>query len=305
MRMIQEIQEIPEKLELCYKKNKGLQLPEGVPYIGMGSSYFAPLGLKYAGGNILPEMASEYYHYIGIHRKYKQAVLISQSGRSSETLWCTSLFEEIITIVNDPDSPLSQSENTVQTVCIEAGEEEYSSTKSYLNTLLALYLGHNIDVLPAIEHIGKHFDEYHDRGKALASELFDTMQKGNRGIYVIGGGPNIVTAYEAALTMSETTKIPVCGLPTAQYDHGPKETAANSIVIGIITSGPNQERTRKLLEKVSNVGAYTFAVEEFDLSEVLSPMSTILTMNILTHYFAENMGITETFAIGSKVTEVE
>lgn len=61
--MIGEIREIPEKARLCYKNNRSIRLPMHVPYIGMGSSYYAPLALKYLGCNIIPEIASEYYHY--------------------------------------------------------------------------------------------------------------------------------------------------------------------------------------------------------------------------------------------------
>ena len=106
--MIGEIREIPEKARLCYKNNRSIRLPMHVPYIGMGSSYYAPLALKYLGCNIIPEIASEYYHYSSKNKDHNLAVLISQSGYSSETVWNIEKFTEYIALVNDNSQPTGQ-----------------------------------------------------------------------------------------------------------------------------------------------------------------------------------------------------
>ena len=59
----------------------------------MGSSLFAALAFKYMGFDIYPEMASEFYNYLQKGKKYPNGVLLSQSGRSTEVLWCAELFE--------------------------------------------------------------------------------------------------------------------------------------------------------------------------------------------------------------------
>ena len=143
--MIGEIREIPEKARLCYKNNRSIRLPENVPYIGMGSSYYAPLALKYLGCNIIPEIASEYYHYSSKNKDHNLAVLISQSGYSSETVWNIEKFTEYIALVNDTDSPLARSDKLKELVELYAGVEKYSSTKTYVNTLITLYQGMGID----------------------------------------------------------------------------------------------------------------------------------------------------------------
>ena len=48
----------------------------------------------------------------------------------------------------------------------------------------------------------------------------------------------------------------------AQYDHGPKETANNSIVIQIVAQGKSYERTLKLGDTIARAGAHVFTVEE-------------------------------------------
>lgn len=39
-------------------------------------------------------------------------------------------------------------------------------------------------------------------------------------MYIIGSGPNIATALQAALILSESTKLNFTGIPIAQYDPG-------------------------------------------------------------------------------------
>ncbi len=76
-------------------------------------------------------------------------------------------------------------------------------------------------------------------------------------MYIVGSGPNIATAYEASLILSESTKLCFTGLPMTQYDHGSKETAANSIVIQILANGKSYELSLKLSEVNLESGSYS------------------------------------------------
>ena len=104
--MLSEIKEMPLKAQEFLKKSGDFTLPMLVPYIGMGSSYFAPLAFKNMGIDIHPEIASEYYNYVYHGKNNINAVLLSQSGRSTEVLWCRNLFEKYVAISNDTESPL-------------------------------------------------------------------------------------------------------------------------------------------------------------------------------------------------------
>ena len=91
--------------------------------------------------------------------------------------------------------------------------------------------------------IADNFERYREQGHKLAEQVLAVRsQFPIHGMYVTGSGPNIGTAYEAALLLSESTKLNFHGLPMAQYDHGPKETAKDSIVIQILAKGPAYER---------------------------------------------------------------
>lgn len=303
--MIAEIREIPEKAGLCYLKNKKINLPENVPYLGMGSSYFAPLVLKYLGCRIDPEIASEYYNFMAPKKENKLAVLLSQSGRSSETLWNAGIFDSYIAIVNDQDSPLAKSAKAAKVIMMHAGTEKFSSTKTYINTLIVLYQGLGFDIWPVINIIKENLEKYEEWGEKNAGIIYDQYNnKKFNGIYVMGNGPNLGTSYEASLILTETTKIPVTPMAISQYDHGPKESARDSIVIVIKTGGGSEKRMGHLLEAVKKAGATILLWEEKDTEEYLSPFTAIMPLNCLAYFLSKKLDIPETFSVGNKVTTV-
>lgn len=302
--ILSEIKEIPKRA-LSLLDTPIQALPLNVPYLGMGSSYFAPLAFKYMGVDIQPEIASEYFNYLSFETKKPLGVILSQSGKSSEALWCTQLFEKYIAISNYPENELSNKENMLKAIEMKAGEEHFSSSKTYINTLLVLFRGFGFDPTKAVNLFIKKMDEYETKGKKMADEVFDLLQtKKIHGIYITGSGPNVATAMEAALIMSESTKLNFHGLAMAQYDHGPKETAENSIVIQILAKGKSYERSLKLSEKIKESGAAVFTVEETEAEEHFSILHNIIPFNFMAYYLSQKMGITDTFAVGGKITEV-
>jgi len=304
--MLLEIKEMPKKANDFFKNATDFVLPTGVPYLGMDSSYFAPLAFKYMGVNIFPELASEYYNYLHKGNKLSNGVLLSQSGRSTEVLWAAELFESFTAITNKMDSPLTQFSSTSNVIDLLAGEEKYSSSKTYINTLLALFKGFNMDASHAVNILSTNENKYELQGKEIANTIFSLIQQNKlNGLYITGSGPNIATALQAALIMSESTKLNFNGLAMAQYDHGPKETAKNSVVINIVAKGKSYERTSKLTEAIQNAGATVFTIEEPAVSENESVINNIIPFNYMAYYLSELLEIKDTFIVGGKVTEVK
>jgi glucosamine--fructose-6-phosphate aminotransferase (isomerizing) len=257
------------------------------------------------GIDIQPEIASEYYHYLSSDKKKPLGVILSQSGKSSEALWCTQLFEQYIAISNYPENDLSHRENVMKAIPMMAGEEHFSSSKTFINTLLVLFCGLGFDPRGAVELLINKMDVYEAKGKKLADEVFELLQtKKIPGIYITGNGPNVATAMEAALIMSESTKLNFHGLAMAQYDHGPKETAENSIVIQILAKGKSYERSLQLAEKIKEFGATVFNVEEPETEEHFSILHNIVTFNFFAYHLSQKLAVTEMFAVGGKITEV-
>ncbi|MEJ7766650.1 MAG: hypothetical protein WKF89_02480 [Chitinophagaceae bacterium] len=302
------LSEINEKPQRAFEVLSGpeFSLPLEVPYIGMGSSYFAPLCFKYMRIAIQPEIASEYFTYLSNNKVQELAVILSQSGKSSEALWCTGLFKNYIAITNNTGSPLAKNLNVQKVVSLLAGEEKYSSSKTYINTLLTLFKGFGENITPYVHLLEKRFSLYQDQGKAMAGAVYQALkQRLIHGIYITGSGPNIGTALEAALILSESTKLSFQGLPLAQYDHGPKETAANSIVMMITSKGDTQERTVSVKKRIEAAGAQVFTVEEPQADENHSVLYNIVPFNFMAYHLAVLLKVEDTFVVGGKVTEVQ
>lgn len=280
-------------------------LPLAVPYVGMGSSYFAPLAFKYMGINIYPEMASEYFNYLSQGNKIPLGVLLSQSGKSTEVLWCAGLFENYTAVTNYVDSPLCKFSGVEKIVPLLAGEEKFSSSKTYINTLLALFKGFGIDVQKAVQLLADKMEAYGKLGHQLSEAVHTLLQQNKvNGLYITGSGPNIGTAMQAALIMSESTKLNFNGLPMAQYDHGPKETAKDSVVINIVAKGKSYDRSKKLADTITAAGAHVFTIEEPDATEKESILHNIIPFNFMAYYLSQKLNIEDTFLVGGKVTEV-
>lgn len=304
-KMYQEIDEITQAGKDFLENSPTYELPLNVPYLGMGSSYFAPLSFKYMGIHIYPEMASEYFNYLSNGIKLSNAVILSQSGKSSEALWCTSLCEKYVAITNNLSGPLATSNNVAEIVDLLAGDEQYSSSKTYTNTLLALFKGFGFNTANAFGLLVGNIKKYETVGQKLAEEVYHLITtKKIHGIYIIGSGPNIGTALQAALIMSESTKLCFTGMSMAQYDHGPKETAADSIVIQIVSKGKSYTRSQNLTATLTKAGTSVFTIEEPDVDENFSILHNIVPFSYMAYYLAEKLNIKDTFLVGGKVTEV-
>lgn len=305
--MEKEIYDIPIQANLSYERNKGLILPEKVPYLGMGSSYFAALVLHFLGVKIYPEIAAEYFSYLKKTKQFSHGVLISQSGKTSDVLACTSCFESYTAIVNDVDSPLAGYPNLKNIVPIFAGEEIFSSTKTFINTLIVLYLGHGFDIRPALDAIQNRFPEFKLAGEFIGSHIEKSIRKRKvKSITVLGSGPNYGIACHSALLLSETTKFQFIGMALSQYEHGFKETVEDSVVI-ILNPLKSVlfERTRQFSLFLEEAGAQVFEITEPELDETLSPFTTIMPIFFMASYLAEKLKITEPFLVGEKVTQRE
>jgi glucosamine--fructose-6-phosphate aminotransferase (isomerizing) len=304
--ILQEIHEIPVRAREFWQQTTAYTLPLGVPYFGMGSSYFATLAFRYGGIPIQPEIASEYFYYLSKHTPVDKAVILSQSGESSETVWCADVCKQYVAITNNTASSLATHPHATQVISIHAGLERFSSSKTYINTLLALFRGFGLDASMAVQTLENRFEQYIEQGLAMAEEVHTMLKQGPvSGLYIVGSGPNLATAMEAGLIMSETTKRNFHGLAMAQYDHGPKETAPGSIVIMIRAKGPAYERSLTLAKQIQNAGAKVLFVEEPDTPELFSILTNIIPFNFMAYYLAERLGITDMFSVGGKVTLVE
>ncbi len=301
-----ELYEIPYRAELCYRKNKGIILPEDVPYIGMGASYFASLTFRYLGINLFPEKAAEFHNYLNPVRKFKNGVLISQSGHSSETLWCADHFDGFTALINAEDSPLGAHPSCLKQHCLFAGTEDQFTSKTYINTLLLLYLGFGFDPKEVLPVYKSQLTDFEKVGKHLGEMIYKKIRGLRRKcLYVLGNGPNIATAELASLVLSEVLKIPVLSMSASEYDHGFKETSKNIFAIAINHSGPESHRTKSLLKTIRSAGAEVFELNDPCVDSLYSPLTFPLYFFFAAEYLYQKRNRRSVFEVGDKITRVK
>ncbi|WP_163325203.1 SIS domain-containing protein [Draconibacterium mangrovi] len=300
--MKDEVFEIPYRAELCYMKNKGLILPEEVPYIGMGASHIATKAFRFMGINFFPEKAAEYFNYLLKYKEPDKGVLISQSGQSSETIWCADYFKSFTAIVNDENSPLGNHSNCTKKVLLYSGVEDHIATKTYINTLLVLYLGFGFDPVEAVEALKKHQIDFETLGTEIGSRIYMKTQRKKRCcVYILGNGPNIATANVAALVLSQVSRMPVLSMSVSEYEHGFIETAKDSMVIAINHEGREYNRTKRLLKKVNIAGAETYELSNKYVESIFSPVTLPIPFYFAAEYLSQKLKVKTLFRVGDKV----
>ena len=99
---------------------------------------------------------------------------------------------------------------------------------------------------------------------------------GRRRIWLLGGGPSAVTAWETALKIKETSYLQAEGMPTETMLHGPFQCVeADDLFVLIAPSGAARERTLEVSELVEEVGA-PYVIFGDDTSETPAASAGVL-----------------------------
>jgi len=169
-------------------------------------------------------------------------IALSQSGRSPDLITFASAAKEgkalLITMTNNSDSPLANVGDLH--IDLSAGlEVAVAATKSYSAELLASLL--LVDSWIGNMSAGRsHLVDSSRECIANLGEVdsFANSLDANREIVVIGRGYAYANAKELALKIQETSYIPVQGMSSADYQHGPIATLnSDSQVIVLSPSG--------------------------------------------------------------------
>ncbi len=206
--------------------------------------------------------------------------------------------------MNDLRSPLANQPNLRFAVPLHAGSEWFSSTKTFINTLVALYLGHGFDIKNVLDLMQKRYPEFESLGCSIGESLFKLVKKHNARCFILGSGPNVGTACQAALMLTESLKHPFVGMPLSLYEHGFKESAKNSIIIVLNPlKSVMYDRTTRLIELLRNSDAHVIELSDSFVDEQFSPFTSILPLFFMADYLSVKLGITIPFQVGSKITE--
>jgi glutamine---fructose-6-phosphate transaminase (isomerizing) len=131
--------------------------------------------------------------------------------------------------------------------------------------------------------------------------------RGRRRYWIVGGGPNVATAYEAALKLGEGAWAPAVGLSTEQFLHGGwAALEPDDLVVLIAPPGPAHARAGDAARVAAEIGVPLIAlVAEGDreiaplaaetialppVPELLSPIVAIVPLQLITYHLAVATG---------------
>ncbi|MBX3062714.1 MAG: SIS domain-containing protein [Anaerolineae bacterium] len=294
---------------------------------GMGASYHAALALlPYFHSLKIPAFALEatdlLYYSEAILQPEGMLILISQSGESGEIVPLLKKVPtgmSVLAITNHPASSLAQQAQC--TIPIHAGAETLVATKTYLNTLAALWLlarkwggiwdGSEADRL---NDVADRCEQLLNQADSLTARCQQVLN-GVETLLFVGHGPQAATARQSAMMVSEWAKLPALWSSVGAYRHGSIEAAdARLGVVCFTAPGRTYETTRRLAEELNGYGAqilivsngYLSTLHDSDpiatpLDEYLSPMLDVIPIQLFIDTLAIKRRITPGFRHIAKV----
>jgi glucosamine--fructose-6-phosphate aminotransferase (isomerizing) len=278
-----EIEEIPdatrrllvnsgEQLKQAGTALKKLQ-PVMVATIARGSSDHAAAFLKYAielvagvpVASIGPSIMSIYGRELRL--KGCAAISISQSGKSPDIVAMEQSAKRngalCIALTNTADSPLAASADLA--IDLSAGPEaSVAATKSFVSSVVAglSILGHwagDQGLLASLDRLPSVF------GRAVTTDWtpFLAALKGHNSLYVLGRGPALAIAEEAALKFKETCGVHAEAYSAAEVLHGPARIVeAGFPVLALASRDQGEAGVAEIADRLAGQGATVFATSD-------------------------------------------
>lgn len=281
--MLQEIKQIPEATNRLLEDSANMiaasagalreKDPEFLITIARGSSDHAATFIKYsveliakrAVASIGPSLASIYGGTVKLDKA--AAIAISQSGKSPDIVAMARSARTAgavtIALTNTPQSPLASAAE--RAIDIQAGAETaVAATKSFVNSVvagLALLAGWVKDeqLIRALTDLPEHFE------KAIKldwSEFTDPL-KASDSIYILGRGPSLAIASEAALKFKETSNMHAEAFSSAEVLHGPVALVERGFPVLALAARDAAERpTADIADSLARRGALAFSTSQ-------------------------------------------
>jgi glutamine---fructose-6-phosphate transaminase (isomerizing) len=221
-----------------------------------------------------PNIASVYRRKLRLDGQLFLAV--SQSGRSDDLVANAAMAREAgaltAALVNDIESPLAASCDVVLPIC--AGpERSVAATKTFIASLAALLRlvaewAEDRPLAAAVDRLPTRLASAGDLDWSAAIDPIAAAPS----LVVIGRGPTLAIAREAALKLKEVANLHAEAFSGAEFLHGPVALVeARYPILALVPSDATGESMRALVRDLADKGAALFAASPDGALPVLAP----------------------------------
>jgi glucosamine--fructose-6-phosphate aminotransferase (isomerizing) len=300
--MRQEIEEIPAAVARLLERSgpsleaAGRALRERRPVmiatIARGSSDHATSFLKYAFelvagipvASIGPSIASIYGRELDLRRC--AALAVSQSGKSPDIVRMAQSARAsgayTVALTNTSGSPLSLAADAA--IDLAAGEEKsVAATKSFVSSVAAglLVVAHAAGNGRLAHAVAKLPSQLETAVSCDWSPLVAALD-GQRSLYVLGRGPSLAIAQEAALKFKETCGLHAEAYSAAEVLHGPARIVEDGFPILGLTADRDagESSVAEVVDRLAGQGARAFVTS--DMSKAATELPAADTGDALT-----------------------
>jgi glucosamine--fructose-6-phosphate aminotransferase (isomerizing) len=247
--------------------------PKFVATVARGSSDHAATYVKYACeltlglpvASIGPSVASIFSAPLKLADS--ASIIVSQSGKSPDIVKMAQAATDqgslSIAITNETSSPLAAACN--HTIHINAGlEASVAATKTFVTSALAglaivAYWKQDDALIAALDTLPGHLEQavqYDWPELRSALENRDSL-------YVLGRGPSLAIANEAALKFKETCQLHAESYSSAEVLHGPVSIVEpNYPVLAMVSQDAAEDSINAVADQLARQGASVFATSD-------------------------------------------
>jgi glucosamine--fructose-6-phosphate aminotransferase (isomerizing) len=246
------------------------QPPQGIVTIARGSSDHAAAYLAYLVMARTGQLVTLYH--APVVSPGLLAISVSQSGKSPDLIEPLQQFRaagaRTVALVNDAASPLAQAAEWP--LPLHAGaEKSVAATKSFICSLVAgvrlvAHWGQHADLLQGLQALPAALTEACAQDWSSAVEVLRNADR----LMVIGRGPGLAMAQEAALKFKETCAIQAEAFSGAEVQHGPMALVDDQYPLLIFAPrGPAQKGLLELAQAMRGRGAQVLLAAPRDVAE--------------------------------------
>jgi glutamine---fructose-6-phosphate transaminase (isomerizing) len=283
------------------------QRPVMIATIARGSSDHAAAFLKYAFelsagipvASIGPSIASIYGRELDLRRC--AAIAISQSGQSPDI---TNMAQSArasgaltIALTNTPDSPLAEAADIA--IDLMAGtEKSVAATKSFVNSVVGgLAILAQATQSTRLDAALAGLPEALERALACDWSPLCAVLEEPTSMFVLGRGPALAIAAEAALKFKETCALHAEAYSAAEVLHGPARIVERGFpVLAFAAEDAAEDSVVEVVDRLAGQGARAFVTSQrasaataLPTAATGEPMTTALALIVSFYAFVEEL----------------